>query len=165
MNPYKKIVKRFLAIAHHKDDQWASEMTRNTFIQDAKNLPDIPEIVCLCGSSRWPGIHAGLQFELAKNYAIVIPLSAYGHANLPPGSRLDTEDGHEGNDLKIRLDHLHFRKIDICDRVVVVRVDGYVGSSTAREVEYALSIGRPVSYHDVGGQEAAERNAAIGVGG
>jgi CBS domain-containing protein len=58
--------------------------------------------------------------------------------------------GHSGDPLtdadKVRLDELHLRKIDLADRVLVVNQNGYVGESTRREIEYALSTGKPVQY-------------------
>lgn len=50
------------------------------------------------------------------------------------------------SDYKIKADELHKRKIDICDEVFVLNVGGYIGESTRSEIEYALSIGKPVMY-------------------
>jgi len=41
---------------------------------------------------------------------------------------------------------LHRRKIDIADRVHIVNPDGYIGPSTASEVEYAEAAGKEVTY-------------------
>lgn len=47
---------------------------------------------------------------------------------------------------KAALDALHLRKIEMADRVVVVDPGGYVGESTSREIAYARSLGKPVSF-------------------
>jgi hypothetical protein len=44
------------------------------------------------------------------------------------------------------LDMLHLRKIDISDEIFVVNVNGYIGESTKREIEYAILNGKEVSY-------------------
>lgn len=46
------------------------------------------------------------------------------------------------------LSTLHFAKIDLADRVVVVNPGGYIGESTRREIGYARQIGKPVGYTD-----------------
>ena len=44
------------------------------------------------------------------------------------------------------LDDMHKRKIDMADEIFVINVDGYVGSSTKSEIEYAIRSGKPVRY-------------------
>ncbi len=46
------------------------------------------------------------------------------------------------------LDALHLRKIDMADWLYVVNVDGYIGRSTAREIEYATLRGIPIEYRE-----------------
>ena len=77
---------------------------------------------------------------------IVIPMGLYGHADFPPGAKDATNDGDESTEVKQMLDNLHFRKIDISDEILVVNVDGYVGNSTKREIEYARSTGKRVRF-------------------
>ena len=36
--------------------------------------------------------------------------------------------------------------IDMADRVLVCNVDGYIGDSTRREIEYAEGLGKPIEY-------------------
>lgn len=47
---------------------------------------------------------------------------------------------------KAALDELHLRKIDLCDEVLILNVNGYVGESTRREVIYALQQGKRVRW-------------------
>ena len=38
------------------------------------------------------------------------------------------------------------RKIDLADEVLILNVNGYIGESTARELAYARSLGKPVRF-------------------
>lgn len=104
--------------------------------------------VCLCGSSKWPEIHMRVMMEETLSGRIVIPMGLYGHADFPTGARAATNDGDESTEVKQMLDRLHFAKIDRSEEILVVRVDGYIGSSTAREIEYAESKGKKVRFWD-----------------
>ena len=42
----------------------------------------------------------------------------------------------------------HWKKIDISDAIYVVNIGGYIGNSTTNEINYALSKGKEVIYHD-----------------
>ncbi|MBE7075382.1 MAG: hypothetical protein E7376_05340 [Clostridiales bacterium] len=42
----------------------------------------------------------------------------------------------------------HWKKIDISDAIYVVNIDGYIGNSTKNEINYALSKGKEVIYHE-----------------
>ena len=47
---------------------------------------------------------------------------------------------------KEALDELHKRKIDLADEVLVINQDGYIGSSTRSEVQYAAKTGKPIRW-------------------
>lgn len=104
---------------------------------------DFPAIVCLCGSTRfWRTFQeASLRETLAGKIVLSI------------GAASGTDDEHFGNlpkeeydRVKTMLDELHMRKIDLADEVLILNVDGYIGESTARELAYARSIGKPVRF-------------------
>lgn len=103
---------------------------------------DRPGVVCLCGSTRfWDYFHAaGWQFTLDGEIVLSIGVCKHG----------DADGGHGGEalgqDVADRLDELHLRKIDLADRVFVLNVDGYIGNSTRKEIDYAARIGTPISY-------------------
>lgn len=44
------------------------------------------------------------------------------------------------------LDMIHKMKIDMADGIYVVNVDGYIGSSTRSEIEYAKRQGKEILY-------------------
>ena len=105
-----------------------------------------PEVICICGSTRFADIHAVVRWEFEREGKICLMINY-----LPEWYA--KEQGWSGNDhfgeqagLKEMLDELHFRKIDMADRVFIVNVDGYIGESTRNEIEYALKQGNPVEY-------------------
>ncbi|MFD4833338.1 hypothetical protein ACFWPV_26300 [Streptomyces uncialis] len=97
-------------------------------------MPDLPEIVCICGSTRFVDEMRAANRDLTLAGVIVV---APGEAD-----ELIT------NEQKIALGTLHLRKIDLADRVLVVNPGGYIGESTSREIAYAQATGRPVSFTD-----------------
>jgi len=44
------------------------------------------------------------------------------------------------------MDELHLRKIDLADEVFVIDWHGYIGESTAKEIEYATAQNKPIRY-------------------
>lgn len=107
-----------------------------------------PRVVCLCGSSKHPEIHMRLMMDETLAGRIVIPMGLYGHADFPAGAKAATNDGDESTSVKQMLDRLHFSKIDLADEILVVRMDGYIGSSTSREIEYANSTSKTIRFYD-----------------
>ena len=99
-----------------------------------------PEIVCLCGSTRFFDEFRRQNLRLTIEGKIVLSI---GCDTKSDGDLFGTEDFA---DLKARLDDLHKRKIDLADRVLVLNVGGYIGESTRSEIAYAQQIGRPVDY-------------------
>lgn len=97
-------------------------------------MPDRPEIVCVCGSTRFADEMRAANRELTFAGVIVVA----------PGEA----DGPVTDERKAALDALHLRKIDLADRVLVVNPGGYVGESTSREIAYARATGKPVSFTD-----------------
>jgi len=98
----------------------------------------MPRIVCLCGSTRFMAAfqQANLEETVGK-----------GHIVLSVGCNTKSDaDLSLAHDTKTRLDELHKRKIDLCDEVLVLNVDGYIGDSTRSEIEYAEAHGKPVRY-------------------
>lgn len=42
------------------------------------------------------------------------------------------------------LSNLHYKKIDISDAIYVVNVNGYIGTSTKKEIEYARLLNKEI---------------------
>lgn len=100
-----------------------------------------PEIVVLCGSTRFKDEINATNARLTLEGKLVISLGVFGHVDLP-----DHDWTTGGNDDKRLLDDLHKRKIDLADRVFIVNPGGYIGESTRSEIEYAEKLGKPVEY-------------------
>ena len=47
---------------------------------------------------------------------------------------------------KKMLDEMHKQKIDMSDEIYVINIGGYIGESTKKEIEYAKSRGKKISY-------------------
>lgn len=105
-------------------------------------MPDRPEIVCICGSTRFADEMSTANRDLTLAGIIVVAPGVFVRAGDPEG------DGVVTAEQKAALDALHLRKIDLADRVLVVNPGGYVGESTSREIAYAHSTGKPVSFTD-----------------
>ena len=45
------------------------------------------------------------------------------------------------------LDKMHRERIKLSDAILVVNVNGYIGSSTKNEIEYAKSLNKEVIYY------------------
>ena len=107
-----------------------------------------PKIICLCGSTRFTYEMAAKSWELAKQGVIALGWNILldGPA-FPNGGE---SHGAEAEGVKEQIDELHKRKIDLCDEVFVLNIGGYIGESTRSEIEYAVKIGKPVSYADEG---------------
>lgn len=90
-----------------------------------------PEIVCLCGSSRFRAemreLHGALSLE-----GVIVLAPAEIDAPLSSAQR-------------DALGALHRHRIDLADRVLVVNPGGYLGESTRAEIEYARATGTPVT--------------------
>jgi len=104
---------------------------------------DRPKIVCLCGSTRFYEAFQSANYGLTMQGKIVLSVGFYPHSSAMHGHGEGV--GHDSSE-KVALDELHKRKIDLADRVFVLNVGGYIGSSTRSEIDYALQVGRPVDY-------------------
>src|SRR5262245_52045971 len=82
-----------------------------------------PEIVCLCGSTRFMEAFFDAGWKLALEGKIVLSVGVCKHAADHGGEAL-------GQEVADKLDELHKRKIDLADRVMILNVGGYIGSST-----------------------------------
>ena len=108
------------------------------------------EVITLCGSTKFKNEFIKVQKELTLKGKIVISLGLFGHS----GDHEVWEDG-----VKEMLVDMHKRKIDMADAIMVIDIDGYIGESTKKEIEYAKSRGKfiyfythPETYYDdVGG--------------
>lgn len=95
------------------------------------------KIITLCGSTKFKDQFLYEQKRLTLEGNIVISVGLFGHSG---------DDEVWTKNTKEMLDDMHKRKIDLADEIFVINVDGYIGSSTKSEIEYAHSTNKPVGY-------------------
>lgn len=90
----------------------------------------------ICGSMRFEKEMKKISYELevCKGYNIL--QCVYCEENTVP-----TKEEVE------RLADAHYKKIDLSDGIYVVNIDGYIGASVRKEIEYAEELGKEVLYH------------------
>ena len=92
-------------------------------------------VITLCGSTRFKEDFERVNKELTLAGNIVISVGCFGHA----GDVFTDEQ-------KIMLDDIHKRKIDMADAIYVINKDGYIGSSTRSEIQYATRLGKQIIF-------------------
>ena len=95
------------------------------------------KVITLCGSTKFKEDFLKEQKRLTLEGNIVISVGLFGHSG-------DNEVWTDG--IKEMLDNMHKRKIDMADEIFVINKDGYIGSSTKSEIEYAISTNKKVNY-------------------
>jgi hypothetical protein len=103
--------------------------------------PQMPKVVCLCGSTRFMQAFQEANLKLTFDGYVVLSVGC--------NTKSDTElmaAGELTQALKRKLDLLHKRKIDMADEILVLNVGGYIGQSTQSEIEYAEQEGKPIKY-------------------
>lgn len=92
------------------------------------------KVITLCGSTKFKK-----QFEQANRFLtlqgnIVISLAFFEQSE---GIEITKEQSE-------LFGEIHFRKIDMSDEIFIIDVDGYIGSSTKKEIEYAIKNGKKI---------------------
>lgn len=102
-----------------------------------------PIVVCLCGSTRFSDAfrEANLNETLAGRIVLTIGCDMKNDAEL--FANLPATDLAR---MKAALDALHMHKVEMADEVLILNVDGYVGESTRRELDYARALGKVIRW-------------------
>jgi hypothetical protein len=95
------------------------------------------KIITFCGSTKFKDEFLEAQKRLTLEGNIVISVGLFGHSG---DNEVWTEDTKE------MLDDMHKRKIDLAGEIYVINKNGYIGSSTKSEIEYANKTGKKVNY-------------------
>ena len=93
------------------------------------------KVITLCGSTRFKDEFLAAQKRLTLEGNIVISVGLFGHSG-------DNEVWNDG--VKEMLDQMHLAKIDMADEIFVINPNGYIGTSTKREIAYARAKGKTV---------------------
>ncbi len=94
------------------------------------------EVVTLCGSTRFKDDFLKAQEALTLEGKLVISLGFFEHAE---GKTVSPET-------EALLADIHRQRIDMSDSIFVINRDGYIGKSTASEIEYAKAAGKTVKF-------------------
>lgn len=102
------------------------------------------KVITLCGSTRFKEDFLRVQKALTLEGNIVISVGLFGHSG--DSEVWEGKEEGEWSSTKMMLDDMHLRKIDMADEIYVINRGGYIGESTRREIEYALTQGKKVNY-------------------
>ena len=90
------------------------------------------KIITLCGSMRFENEMMNIAAELELNGDVAIQCVYFPHNKKLSDFELEL------------LSKLHYKKIEISDAIYVVNVNGYIGTSTKNEIEYARSLNKEI---------------------
>lgn len=141
MNKIERAIQEFIDNAFHPslkpEISEQSKALALVALREKQERKQLPKIVCLCGSTRFFKTFEEQNLRLTLEGKIVLSIGC--NTKSDEGLNLTAAD-------KEKLDELHKRKIDLCDSVLVLNVDGYIGESTQSEIEYADKLGKPIEY-------------------
>lgn len=92
--------------------------------------------ITICGSMKFAEQMKQIAWKLEIEQGVNVLQCAYNECN-----ESITDDA-----LK-RLTSAHYKKIDLCDAVYIVDIDGYIGSSVEQEISYAKENGKELIFH------------------
>lgn len=95
------------------------------------------KVITLCGSAKFKDEFLKVQQKLTFEGNIVLSLMFFEGVS---------EDEIYSAETKQMLDDMHKQKIDMSDEIFVINKNGYIGSSTKSEIEYATRSGKAVKY-------------------
>lgn len=92
--------------------------------------------ITICGSMKFAEKMKQIAWRLEVEKGFNVLQCIYNEQNEPI-----TDEAQK------RLVAAHYRKIDICDAVYIVDIDGYIGTSVADEILYAKENGKELIFH------------------
>lgn len=93
-------------------------------------------IICLIGSSRFRRAFVLEGHRLETTGHLVLCMTFFQHSD-------NIDVSPEQREILRRVDR---KRIDLSDEVCVINVGGYVGEDTRKEIEYAESCGKKITY-------------------
>ena len=118
-----------------KDGQWRG------FAGSHAKIRDRPEIITLCGSTRFTSemLREAWRLTIAGNIVI--------HWNILEGKEAFAHGAErEGGNVKQIIDALYLHKVAMADEVRILNVGGYVGESTRGELAHARKLGKEITW-------------------
>lgn len=116
------------------------------------------KVVALCGSTKFKEQFMTCQKNMALQGNIVMMPCVFNHVGDPCDAyQIELTDKQQ-----TMLAEMEHRRIDMCDEVYVINVDGYIGEQTKAMIEYAEKTGKTVSYMVKFMGEYPDRDSMIG---
>lgn len=95
------------------------------------------KVITVCGS---------LKF-MKEIMNISEKMELQGNCMLTPIYPTNSDKDAYTDDQALMLDKMHKEKIKLSDAILVVNVNGYIGSSTKSEIEFAKSLNKEIIYY------------------
>ena len=95
------------------------------------------KIITVCGSLRFKQE----MLEISEK------MELQGNCMLTPIYPTKPDKDAYTEDEVVILDKMHKEKIKLCDAILVVNVNNYIGSSTKSEIEFAKSLNKEIIYY------------------
>ncbi len=89
------------------------------------------KVVTICGSMKFKDkmMEVARDLEIKNKYVVIQCVYSNDKFN---------------EEKQVLLADLHYKKIDISDAIYVVNVDGYIGTSAKKEIEYAKLLNKEI---------------------
>lgn len=95
------------------------------------------KVITVCGSYRF-------KKEIVE---IAEKMTLMGNCMITPNELTKPNKEAYTEDEFLMIDKMHKEKIKISDAILVVNVNGYIGSSTNSEIEYAKALDKEILYY------------------
>lgn len=95
------------------------------------------KVITVCGSYKF-------KKEMVE---IAEKMTLKGNCMIMPNDLTKTGKDSYTQDEIIMIDKMHKEKIKISDAILVVDVNGYIGSSTKSEIDFAKSLNKEILYY------------------
>lgn len=96
-------------------------------------------VITLCGSTKFKREFEEVNKQLTLAGNVVISVGFFEQSE---GIVITKEQEQ-------LFEEIHRKKIDLSDEIVVIDVDGYIGSSTKKEIAYAKETGKGIQYYSI----------------
>lgn len=95
------------------------------------------KVITICGS-----------YKFKKEMVLAAEkLTLEGNCVLMPNELSRSSKDDYSKEEALIIDKMHKEKIKLSDAIFVVNVDGYIGSSTKSEIEYAKNLNKEIMYY------------------
>src|SRR5262249_12432910 len=103
-----------------------------------RSIPIHQQRITLCGSTRFRAAFDFWNTHLTLAGNVVYSVAVDAHSSARDAGPSDPE--------KEILDKVHLKKIMNSDAIFVIDIDGYIGNSTSREIEFARNRGKKIYF-------------------